>query len=110
MPYPRLNDNGRTVELDLHGATVEQALRIILRTVQQASVRGRYSVKIIHGSSTSSRFYRNRSIKNELDLILEAGDLDKYVSSTWKSDEYMLLSLHINLETDPRRITLNDVF
>ena len=60
MPYPRVDDDGQTVTLDLHGAPVDEAVRLARRLVREAARRGRRTVKIVHGQSTSNRLYQSR--------------------------------------------------
>lgn len=109
MPYPRLDDDGTTVTLDLHGVTVADALALAEATVQEAARHGRASVKLIHGASTSSQLYRNRSIKHTLYALLDRGRLDRYVTDAWRAEGHLLLSLGVTAATDVSRITLEDV-
>ena len=51
MPFPKLNDDGHTVTLDLHGVPVEDALALAARLVHVAARRGRSNVKLVHGQS-----------------------------------------------------------
>ncbi len=76
MPYPTLDDDGQTVTLDLHGATVDEALGLARRVVAAAARRGRRNVRIIHGRSTSDRPTRDRTIKQALHDLLDRGALD----------------------------------
>ncbi len=63
MPAPTLLDDGRRITLDLHGATVDEAERLIRRTARLAAERGRSQLTVVHGTSSSSRLYRNRTIR-----------------------------------------------
>jgi hypothetical protein len=109
MHGPRVSDDGSKVTLDLHGATFDDAIDITVATLKLASERGRSVVKVIHGSSTSSLLYSNRTIKNELHSMLDAGLFDRFVTSSWKADDYLLLSLRLSKKNDPRPITLAEV-
>ena len=74
MPRPRLIDDGSTVTLDLHGVTVEEALRLVRATANLATARGRSALRVIHGASTSDPRTRNRTIKHAIhDLLDEEG-------------------------------------
>ncbi len=108
MPYPRLDDDGRTVTLDVHGATVVEAVRVVRATLREAARRGRARVRVIHGSSTSSALYRNRTIRHALHELLDAGALD-CVTSAWRAEDSLLLGLDATAAPDPARLTLRDV-
>ena len=110
MPQPRLQDDGQTVTLDLHGARVGEAERLVLNVVSKAYASGRSRVKIIHGTSTSHMLYRNRTIKHTIYDLLESGSLQQYVSSDWRTDGHTLLSLRISNRSDSKKLRLQDVF
>lgn len=109
MPSPKLEDDGHTVSLDLHGATVSEALRLVRATVREAARRGRNRVRVLHGSSTSSVLYRNRTIRHALHDLLDEGALDAHVTSAWRADDHLLISLDATAASDPTRLTLRDV-
>ncbi len=109
MPYPRVDDDGQTVTLDLHGAPVDEAVDLARRLVREAARRGRSTVKIIHGESTSSGLYQNRTIKNVLYDLLDRNVLDAAVAHAWRAGGHLLLSLDITAASDPRPIRLLDV-
>ena len=109
MPFPRLDDDGRTITLDVHGVTVEEAMRLVRATIRKAARRGRARVRVIHGSSTSSKRYRNRTIRHALHDLLDAGALAPHVTSAWRAEDYLLLSLDATAASDPARLTLRDV-
>lgn len=109
MPYPRLEDDGRTVTLDVHGATVEEATRVVHAVLREAARRGRARVRVIHGSSTSAVLYRNRTIRHALHDLLDAGAFDAHVTSAWRAEDSLLLSLDATATPDPARLTLRDV-
>lgn len=106
---PRLDDDGHTATLDLHGATVEEALVLAERLVREAARRGRSSVKLIHGQSTSSRLYHNRTIKHSLYDLLDRGALDDVVAHAWRADGHLLLALDVTASSDPTPIRLRDI-
>jgi len=79
--YPkRFDDNGVDVTVDLHGCSVADAVRIIRRTVQQASGRGRARVVVIHGRSGAGESAMRRTIKDELERMIGEGDLARWIS------------------------------
>jgi hypothetical protein len=96
MPYPTLQDDGHTVTLDLHGATVNEALDLARQVVREAARRGRSSVKIVHGTSTSEAAFSNRRIKHALYDLLDRQALDAAITSDWRADTYLLLSLDVS--------------
>jgi len=109
MAYPRLEDNGSTVILDLHGATVDEAVLLTRRTVAAAVRCGRTSVKVIHGTSTSRANHRNRTIKHTLHSLLDEGRLSKDITNSWRSDGHLILSLPLGGPIDSTPIRLRDV-
>ncbi|MEM6782385.1 MAG: Smr/MutS family protein [Bacteroidota bacterium] len=103
----RLSDDGTTVTLDLHRVRVGDAEALIRRTVALASERGRASVRVIHGSSTSNG--QRRTIKGVVHNVLDQGMLAA-VTGDFRAQDYALLSLGIRTRLDTRRLTLNDVW
>lgn len=70
-----------TVELDLHGYSVETAVEVARGFVAEAYENGLLYVRVIHGYNTSrSRTYPygNPTIKEELLRLLQEGALDRY--------------------------------
>lgn len=105
-----LHDNGQTVTLDLHGASILDAPRFILKTIRLAAQSGRKLVWLIHGSSTSSGTYRNKSIKHVLYDMIDDGELDEYTTDEWYDDNFCILSLPISLASASTRIMkLSDI-
>lgn len=106
---PRLTDTGRVVTLDLHGATVDEGVGMARRAVRLAAERGRSSVRIVHGASTSSRAYRNRTLKHALHRLADDGDWPARVTSALRRDGEIVLGLPLSAPPDPARIALADV-
>lgn len=109
MPGPTLHDDGSSVTLDLHGATVEEALDLARASIREAARRGRQTVKLIHGASTSSTLYRNRTIKHELQSLIESGETSRFISTQWQGEGYLLLGIVTSGSGNPARIRLEDV-
>jgi hypothetical protein len=109
MPFPTLNDDGQTVTLDLHGASVRDAEALALRTVQEAGRRGRARVRLIHGHSTSGGVQTARTIKHALHALLDGEQLSAYVVDVWRAEGHIVLGLALPATSDPRRMKLFDV-
>lgn len=105
----RLSDDGREVTLDLHGCTLAEAEALLRRTARLAAARGRTRLVVIHGASTSSRLYRNATIRHALHEMLDRGALAPHVTGSFREEGRCLLALDLAPRTDPRRITLADV-
>lgn len=106
---PHVSDDGRAVTLDLHGARVDDAERMILATARTAAARGRDRLRIIHGASTSSVLYRNRTVRHTLYDLLDDGALDAWVTDDIRFEGSTLLSLAASGRSDAQRITLADL-
>ena len=107
MPYPRLDDDGQTVTLDLHGATVDEALALARRVVAEARRRGRANVRIIHGQSQRGT---RRTIREALYEALDHGTLGAGASSAWRGEGFVLLGLDVAAAPpDTRLLRLRDV-
>jgi hypothetical protein len=104
---PTLDDDGSTVTLDLHGATVDDALDLMWATLRLAEDRGRFQLKIIHGSSTTAP--GRRTIKSEVRSLLDGGPLSSRATNVIRSRNYVVLSLDVTTGSDPTRIRLDDV-
>lgn len=107
MPRPRLTDDGRQVTLDLHGARVDEAVRLAEAVVEEAAYRGRSSVRLVHGTSTADRG-ADRTIKTALLRLLDEGGFPQ-ASSSFSTDAALLLGLPPVSSSDSSRITLADV-
>jgi DNA-nicking Smr family endonuclease len=103
---PALRDDGHTVTLDLHGATVREAERLTDTTLRLAAARGRSSVKLIHGASTSSREYRNRTIKH---AVQDLAEMHSSVTGVLRAGGYLTCSLDVTTRRDPASLSLRDV-
>lgn len=109
MPIPHLQDDGHTVTLDLHGVRVDEAERFIRRTAALAAERGRHRLTVIHGASTSSALYRNRTIRHRLYDLLDDGALDAWVTSELRREGSTLLGLDRARSSDPQPLTSRDI-
>ena len=103
MKQPRLTDDGTTVELDLHGAYVDEAIDLVRRVASLASERGRSTLRVVHGSSTSDPLAQNRTIKYVLLDALDDGIPS--VASHFAMEDETLLSLESGARLDPTPIT-----
>jgi len=108
MASPHLDDDGTAVTLDLHGATVDEAVDLSLRTVRLAADQGRTRVKLIHGASTT-RQGAYRTIKRALHDLLDDGAFAPHASEGWRAKGHLMLSLSVTTSSDPTPITLRDV-
>ncbi len=105
---PRLTDDGICPELDLHGCTVNEALHLARQLIIESARRGRDSVRLIHGMSTSTP--GKRTIKSALTELIESEVLTLHVSGALKSEGHMIVALrrrgnhHV-----PGRMTLRNI-
>lgn len=90
----------------MHGVWVEEALDAVAQLVEVATDRGRSTVRVIHGSSTSAN--HARSIKNELHAALDRNDFAG-IASDFRQQDVTLLSLQAFGQVDKRLITLFDI-
>ena len=109
MPYPRVADDGQTVDLDVHGATVREASDMIARLVSLAITRGRSTVRIIHGASTSEIDSDKLTIRTRLLELLEEGTLSPDVVSWFTFDTSTTLSLPQPTKVDRTKIVIYDL-
>lgn len=107
---PSVRDDGTSVTLDLHGATVDEAIDFTFRILYLAEERGRRQVKLIHGSSTSRGSSDRRTIKRTLYDLLENGSLGSHATTSWRSRDFIVLALDVTVPSDPTRIQARDVF
>jgi len=105
---PRLLDDQVRPELDLHGCSVDEALRLSRALITESARRGRDSVRIIHGKSTTGS--KSRTIKSALTELIDSGQLSLHVASTYKSEGHMLVALRKGGNRyRSNRITLRDI-
>ena len=106
MKQPRLTDDGTTVELDVHGAYVDEAINLVRRVALLASERGRSTLRVVHGSSTSDPLALNRPIKPVLRDPLP--DRIPVVASLLVMEVVTFLRLHSDSPHVPTPLTLFD--
>lgn len=104
MKQARVSDDGTTVELDLHGVYVDEAIALVEKAAAVASERGRSTLRVIHGSSSSDPLSRNRTIKHALEDVL-AGGIEGVISHHSMGD-VTLLNLSGAARRDSALITL----
>ncbi len=104
---PQLDDDGNVVTLDLHGATVDEAIDMTYRALRLAEDRGRTRLKLVHGSSTTDG--NRRTIKSELHDLLDHGKLGGSATNVIRSQNSLVLALDLTATTDPTPIKLRDV-
>ena len=107
MPRPRLDDDGQTVTLDLHGARVDDALDLVDALVVQAARHGRTTARVVHGASTTAE--GARTIKSALHEALDAGDFTPPVTSDFRQDGAVLLGIAPDGPPRPGRLSLRDL-
>lgn len=108
MGSPDIDDDGQVVTLDLHGATVDEAIDLTYRTLRLAEDRGRSQLTLIHGSSTTGG--GTRTIKEALHELLDHGDLGAHATSVRRSRDSLTLVLDLTARTDQTPIRLRDVW
>lgn len=108
MPHPRLDDDGQSVTLDLHGARVADALDLAAALVDEAARRGRSTVRLVHGTSTADRG-AERTIKAALTDALDRGDYDRHVSTAFRMDGVLILGLAPGPSPSADRLRLSDL-
>lgn len=107
---PRLDDDGRAVTLDLHGARVADAERLAVAVAGAAARHGRSTLRIVHGHSTTDAFGEARTIKTALLDGLDRGDFGPAVVSALRSEGSVLLGLAPAPRPAPGRLRLTDFF
>ncbi len=108
MPHPSLQDDGDAVTLDLHGASVAEAVHLADSLMQVASARGRRSVRFIHGSSTTPAAGGAQTIKAALHDRVDGSRWQRVAVSHWKGEDVLLLSLSPG-SVDRRAIRMFDL-
>ncbi len=109
MPRPRLDDDGQSVTLDLHGARVAEALGLAHAAAEESARRGRRTLRLVHGLSTTEAGAR-RTIKTELADAWEAGDFDRWATGAVRMEGVLILSLAPASSPLAGRLGLADLF
>lgn len=109
MATPSISDDGSSVTLDLHGATVDEAIDLTFETLRLAEDRGRAQLTIIHGSSTTGGAPDRRTIKRALHDMLDNGSLGAHATNVLRRQNELVLALDLAASTDSTRIRLRDV-
>ena len=105
----RLDDDGTTVTLDLHGLTIDEALAVTRRTLDLAEARGRATLKVIHGHSTTG-MTGQKTIKTALYDALDQGFLQGYQSNHHRQQGALILALGIGKTEAADRIRPTEVW
>ena len=107
---PHLSDYGQRPELDLHGCTVDDAMALVHALIVKSTQRGRDSIKIVHGSSTTRRNETRRTIKRALHELLDSGRMHLHIAYCLRENGYTIVSLRSRSgRKDTRRITMNEL-
>ncbi len=107
MKQARVKDDGTIIELDVHGVYVDEAIALVRKAAELAAERGRSTLRIIHGSSTSFESTHNRTIKHEVQIALHEGITG--VASHFSIDDVTLLNLSGSQRRDPTPLSLFDL-
>ena len=105
---PRLDDDGRSVTLDLHGARVDEALAMTEAALAAAARLGRSTVRVVHGHSTTGG--GARTIKSAVLDALDRGAFDRHVVSDLRGEGHVLFGLAVSGAPSPVRLRLADVW
>ncbi len=108
MPHPRLDDDGQSVTLDLHGVRVDEAVDLAAALVVEAARRGRSTVRLIHGTSTDDLGVE-RTIKSALTQTIREGGYDRHVSSSYALEGMLVLGLAPSPRPQQGRIRIVDL-
>ena len=107
---PRLTDDGRRPVLDLHGCSVAKALALTRALIVESVKRGRDSVELIHGSSTSHIEDHRPTIRSALRKLISSGRMSLHVGQYLKRDASMVVALRRQTrQPDRRPITLQKI-
>ncbi len=106
----RLVDDGHRPELDVHGCTVDDAIALIRALIVKAVDRGRDSIRIIHGASTSGPNQACRTIKRALHELLDSRKLPLHIASSLRAHAYTIVALRSSSRRrNAQRITFRDL-
>jgi len=108
MTRPRLDDDGQSVTLDLHGVRVDEAVELAAALVVEAARRGRSTVRLIHGTSTDEQG-AERTIKGALTQTLSDGGYAQHVSSSYAMEGMLVLGLAPSPSPQQGRIRIADL-
>ena len=89
---PRLDDDGQSVTLDLHGARVAEAVELAHTAAEASARRGRRTLRLVHGLSTTEAG-AHRTIKTELADAWHGGDFDRWATDAVQLEGLLVLSL-----------------
>jgi hypothetical protein len=93
---------------------VEDAARIICHIAELAGRRGRDTLRVVHGSSTSDPLARTRTIRHTVHDLLDGGRLRPWVVDSVRYDDYAILSLGVSRASRPgaatARLTSADLY
>ena len=92
MPRLRLDDDGQSLTLDLHGARVDQAVDLSHAAVVEAARYGRQTVRLVHGLSTTEAG-AVRTIKTELLDAYDDGAFDRHATGAVRMEGVLILSI-----------------
>ena len=105
----RLTDDLSTVTLDLHGASVDAAVRAARRAASICAARGRHRLALVHGTSTTTATEAQRpTIKRALHAWADGGSAHG-VTATMRGESVLTLVFDLTARRDPRRLTLRDI-
>ena len=103
----RLTDDLSTVTLDLHGVTVEAAVRAARRVASLCAARGRHRLALVHGTSTTTRAADRPTIKRALHAWIDGGG-PVGVHHVERGESVLALTFDLAARRDTRRLTLRD--
>ncbi|GAB5535687.1 MAG: Smr/MutS family protein [Rubricoccaceae bacterium] len=96
--------------LDLHGARVADAEDLAETVVMEAARRGRSTVRLVHGSSTTEQHADGWTIKTALHAMLDDGVFAPYTTSAFRADGHLLLGIAPARQPVADRLTLRDIW
>ncbi len=92
MSRVRLDDDGRALTLDLHGARVDEALDLAYAAVVEAARHGRTTVRLVHGLSTTEAGAA-RTIKTALHQAADDGEFDRHATGVIRMEGVLIMSI-----------------
>ncbi|MEO0560309.1 MAG: Smr/MutS family protein [Bacteroidota bacterium] len=96
--------------LDLHGVRVMDAEDLAEAVVREAARRGRSTVRLIHGTSTTDRSLDGWTIKTALHAMLDEGAFEPYTTSVFRGDGHLLLGIGAAPQPVAGRLSLRDIW